>query len=254
MISRLREPSSCMDPRDRGVVGLASRRCRVTANPVAAEDLSTVLALFDQIADTVAATGSRLTEVDGVGPVVSRGLLGRVREHPQRGDARLADHVWRLIICDEREQATGSGGDSAIKRDWLNPAANSSDKSLPEPATPTRRPPQQRLAATEELGLVAGAGFQQRLLPGSSDGITRMSYSGSMPACRLRTASRWFLLGGLRKRPLPRLIACLDSPTLSLRPASRRHGRRGRRDQAPGPGHRCTRSGVARACDSDGGR
>ena len=39
---------------------------------------------------------------------------------------RLADHVWRIMIADERRTAGGGpgrtpGGDSDIQRGWLNP-------------------------------------------------------------------------------------------------------------------------------------
>ena len=155
--------------------------------------------LTAEIAATVAATGSRLTEVDGVGPVVAGRLLGRTRRAsrfptasafasyagvapvevasadrarhrlPRGGDRqlnlalhivaltqvrmrgstgrayydtkiaagkthneamrclkrRLADHVWRLMIRDERTLGDGLGrtlgGGSDIQRGWLNP-------------------------------------------------------------------------------------------------------------------------------------
>jgi transposase len=170
--------------------------------------------LTAQIADTVAGTGSRLTEVDGVGPVIAGRLLGRTRRAsrfatasafasyagvapvevasadrarhrlPRGGDRqlnlalhivaltqvrmrgssgrayydtkiatgkthneamrclkrRLADHVWRLMIRDEREQAAGPGGHSGATLQssaaGSTPTASSSDKSLPEPADP----------------------------------------------------------------------------------------------------------------------
>jgi transposase len=169
-------------------------------------------ALTAQIANTVAATGSRLTEVDGIGPIIAGRLLGRTRRAsrfatasafasyagvapvkvasadrarhrlPRGGDRqlnhalhivaltqvrmrgssgrgyydtkiaagktaneamrclkrRLADHVWRLMIRDERAQATGPGGHSGAtlrsSAAGSTPAASSSDKSLPEPA------------------------------------------------------------------------------------------------------------------------
>ena len=51
---------------------------------------------------------------------------------------RLADHVWRLMIRDDREQATGSGGHSGATLQssaaGSTPTTSSSDKSLPEPA------------------------------------------------------------------------------------------------------------------------
>ena len=168
--------------------------------------------LTAQIADTVAATGSHLLEVDGVGPVIAARLLGRTRRAsrfptasafanyagvapvevtsadrtrhrlPRGGDRhinlalhivaltqvrmrgssgrdyydaklaagkthneamrclkrRLADHVWRLMIRDDREQATGSGGHSGATLQssaaGSTPTTSSSDKSLPEPA------------------------------------------------------------------------------------------------------------------------
>jgi len=171
-------------------------------------------ALTVQIADTVAATGSRLTEVDGVGPVVAARLLARTRRAsrfptaaafasyagvapvevssaervrhrlPRGGDRqlnfalhivaliqvrmrsssgrayydtkiaagkthneamrclkrRLADHLWRLMIRDEGSQAAGPGGHQGATLQssaaGSTPTASSSEKSLPEPATP----------------------------------------------------------------------------------------------------------------------
>ena len=171
-------------------------------------------ALIVQIADTVAATGSRLTEVDGVGPVVAARLLARTRRAsrfptaaafasyagvapvevssaervrhrlPRGGDRqlnfalhivaltqvrmrsssgrayydtkiaagkthneamrclkrRLADHLWRLMIRDEGSQAAGPGGHQGATLQssaaGSTPTASSSEKSLPEPATP----------------------------------------------------------------------------------------------------------------------
>ena len=170
-------------------------------------------ALTAQIADTVAATGSRLTKIDGVGPVIAGRLLGRTRQAsrfatasafanyagvapvevasadrarhrlPRGGDRqlnlalhivaltqvrmqgssgrayydtkiaagkthneamrclkrRLADHIWRLMIRDERAQAAGPGGHSGATLQssaaGSTPTTSSSDKSLPEPAT-----------------------------------------------------------------------------------------------------------------------
>jgi transposase len=170
-------------------------------------------ALTAQIAETVAATDSRLTQVDGVGPVIAGRLLGRTRHAsrfataaafanyagvapvevasaerarhrlPRGGDRqlnlalhivaltqvrmrgssgrayydakiaagrthneamrclkrRLADHLWRLMIRDERAQSAGPGGHQGATLQssaaGSTPAASSSDKSLPEPAT-----------------------------------------------------------------------------------------------------------------------
>jgi transposase len=170
--------------------------------------------LTTQIAQTVAATGSRLMEVDGVGPVVSGRLLARTRrmsrfptasafasyagvapvevssaERPRHrlsrgGDRqlnlalhivavnqirmpgsagrayyntkiatgktgkearrclkrRLADHIWRLMIKDEQHRAAGPGGHLGATLQssaaGSTPTTSSSDKSLPEPATP----------------------------------------------------------------------------------------------------------------------
>ena len=170
-------------------------------------------ALTAQIAETVAATGSQLIKVDGVGPVVSGRLLARTRRMSRfptaaafasyagvapveissaervrhrlplggdrqlnhalhivavnqirmRGSAgqayydakiaagktekearrclkrRLADHIWRLMIRDRRHGA-GSGGQQGATLQssaaGSTPTASSSDKSLPEPATP----------------------------------------------------------------------------------------------------------------------
>jgi transposase len=170
--------------------------------------------LTAQIAETVAATGSHLIEVDGVGPVVSGRLLARTRRMsrfptaaafasyagvapvevssadrvrhrlPRGGDRqlshalhivavnqirmrgsagrayydtkvaagktekearrclkrRLADHIWRLMIRDERQRAAGPGGQQGTTMQssaaGSTPTTSSSDKSLPEPATP----------------------------------------------------------------------------------------------------------------------
>ena len=168
--------------------------------------------LTTQIAATVADTGSRLTKIDGVGPVIAGRLLGRTRQAsrfatasafanyagvapvevasadrarhrlPRGGDRqlnlalhiialtqvrmhgssgrayydtkivagkshneamrclkrRLADHIWRLMIRDEQEQAVGPGGHSGATLQssaaGSTPTTSSSDKSLPEPA------------------------------------------------------------------------------------------------------------------------
>jgi transposase len=169
--------------------------------------------LTAQIAQTVAATGSHVIEVDGIGPVVSGRLLARTRRisrfptaaafasyagvapvevssadrvrHrlPRGGDRqlshalhivavnqirmpgstgrayydtkiaagktdkearrclkrRLADHIWRLMIRDERHGAAGPGGQQGTTMQssaaGSTPTTSSSDKSLPEPAT-----------------------------------------------------------------------------------------------------------------------
>ena len=53
---------------------------------------------------------------------------------------RLADHIWRLMIRDQRQRAAGPGGQSGAAMQssaaGSTPTASSSDKSLPEPATP----------------------------------------------------------------------------------------------------------------------
>ncbi|MGH3340662.1 MAG: IS110 family transposase [Propionibacteriaceae bacterium] len=170
-------------------------------------------ALTAQIAETVAATGSQLITVDGVGPVVAGRLLARTRRISRFATAaafasyagvapveissaahlrhrlsrsgdrqlnhalhliavtqirmptsagrayyqtkiaagktekearrclkrRLADHLWRLMIRDERQSA-GPGGQQGATRQssaaGSTPTTSSSDKSLPEPATP----------------------------------------------------------------------------------------------------------------------
>jgi transposase len=170
--------------------------------------------LTAQIAQTVAATGSHVIEVDGIGPVVSGRLLARTRRisrfptaaafasyagvapvevssadrvrHrlPRGGDRqlshalhivavnqirmpgstgrayydtkiaagktdkearrclkrRLADHIWRLMIRDERHGAAGPGGQQGTTMQssaaGSTPTTSSSDKSLPEPAIP----------------------------------------------------------------------------------------------------------------------
>jgi transposase len=170
--------------------------------------------LTAQIAQTVAATGSHVIEVDGIGPVVSGRLLARTRRisrfptaaafasyagvapvevssadrvrHrlPRGGDRqlshalhivavnqirmpgstgrayydtkiaagktekearrclkrRLADHIWRLMIRDERHGAAGPGGQQGTTMQssaaGSTPTTSPSDKSLPEPAIP----------------------------------------------------------------------------------------------------------------------
>ena len=51
---------------------------------------------------------------------------------------RLADHVWRVMIADERRKVADPGGHSgATKKSSAagpTPTTSSSDKSLPEPA------------------------------------------------------------------------------------------------------------------------
>lgn len=51
---------------------------------------------------------------------------------------RLADHLWRLMIQDERRAGTGSGGHPGATTNssatGSTPTTNSSEKSLPEPA------------------------------------------------------------------------------------------------------------------------
>jgi transposase len=168
--------------------------------------------LTKKIADTVAFTGSRLTEVDGVGPVIAGRMLGRTRQAsrfptaaafanyagvapvevasadrarhrlPRGGDRqlnlalhivaltqvrmrgstgrayydtkitagkthneamrclkrRLADHLWRLMLADERGCGTGPGGHPGATTKssaaGSTPTTSSSDKSLPGPA------------------------------------------------------------------------------------------------------------------------
>ncbi len=53
---------------------------------------------------------------------------------------RLADHIWRQMIRDERGSATGPGGHAGAaltsSAAGSTPTTSSSDKSLPEPARP----------------------------------------------------------------------------------------------------------------------
>lgn len=169
--------------------------------------------LTGRIAATVTEHGSRLIQVDGIGPVVAGRLLGRTRRAsrfptaaafasyagvapievasaerarhrlPRGGDRqlnlalhiaaltqvrmrgstgrayydtkiaagkthneamrclkrRLADHVWRIMIADERRAATGPGGHTGAtlqsSATGLTPTASSSEKSLPGPAS-----------------------------------------------------------------------------------------------------------------------
>jgi transposase len=53
---------------------------------------------------------------------------------------RLADHIWRLMIRDEQRHAAGPGGQqgATVQSSAADstPTTSSSDKSLPEPATP----------------------------------------------------------------------------------------------------------------------
>jgi transposase len=170
--------------------------------------------LSAQMSKTLAEHGSRLLEVDGIGPVVATRLLGRtgrasrfptssafanyagvapvevasadrarhrlprggdrqlnlalhiaaltqvrmrdslgrayydrkIAEGKTRNEAmrclkrRLADHVWRIMIADERRKAAGPGGHAGAaltsSAAGSTPTASSSDKSLPEPASP----------------------------------------------------------------------------------------------------------------------
>jgi transposase len=172
--------------------------------------------LSAQMSKTLAEHGSRLLEVDGIGPVVATRLLGRtgrasrfptssafasyagvapvevasadrarhrlprggdrqlnlalhiaaltqVRMHDSLGRAyydrkiaegktrneamrclkrRLADHVWRIMIADERRtvRAAGPGGQPGAtltsSATGSTPTTSSSDKSLPRPAGP----------------------------------------------------------------------------------------------------------------------
>jgi hypothetical protein len=81
------------------------------------------------------------------------GTRGRVYYDGQTGEGkthkeamrclkrRLAEHVWRIMIADQRRQtlAASPGGHSGASTKSsaasTTPAADSSDKSLPEPAT-----------------------------------------------------------------------------------------------------------------------
>jgi transposase len=172
--------------------------------------------LSAQMSKTLAEHGSRLLEVDGIGPVVATRLLGRtgrasrfptssafasyagvapvevasadrarhrlprggdrqlnlalhiaaltqvrmrdslgrayydrkIAEGKTRNEAmrclkrRLADHVWRIMIADERRtvRAAGPGGQPGAtltsSAAGSTPTTSSSDKSLPRPATP----------------------------------------------------------------------------------------------------------------------
>jgi transposase len=204
------------------LAGVRPARPVETARKQLARDLVTEIRAADQrlktltaeIAATVAASGSRLTEVNGIGPVVAGRLLGRTRRAsrfptpsafasyagvapvevasadrarhrlPRGGDRqlnlalhiialtqvrmrgsagrayydtkitagkthneamrclkrRLADHVWRQMIRDECTSATDPGGQSGAaltsSAAGSTPTTSSSDKSLPEPATP----------------------------------------------------------------------------------------------------------------------
>jgi transposase len=168
--------------------------------------------LSAQMTQVIAEHGSRLTDVDGIGPVVATRLLGRTgrasrsptssafanyagvapvevasadrarHRLPRGGDRqlnlalhiaaltqvrmrastgrayydrkisegkthneamrclkrRLADHVWRIMIADERRQAAAPGGHSGAtltsSAAGLTPTSSSSDRSLPEAA------------------------------------------------------------------------------------------------------------------------
>ena len=168
--------------------------------------------LTAQMAETVADHGSRLIEVDGIGPVIAARLLGRTRQAarfpsaaafanyagvapvevasaerkrhrlPRGGDRqlnlalhlvaltqvrmrgsagrayydkkiaagkthneamrclkrRLADHVWRTMLADERRAGTGPGGHTGATMQssatGSTPTASPSEKSLPGPA------------------------------------------------------------------------------------------------------------------------
>jgi transposase len=62
---------------------------------------------------------------------------------------RLADHIWRLMIRDERDGAAGPGGQQGATLQssaaGSTPTTSTSDKSLPEPATPDSTTGQQQL-------------------------------------------------------------------------------------------------------------
>ena len=53
---------------------------------------------------------------------------------------RLADHIWRLMIRDDRQATADPGGQQGTTLQssaaGSTPTTSSSDKSLPEPATP----------------------------------------------------------------------------------------------------------------------
>jgi transposase len=87
-----------------------------------------------------------LTQVRMPGTRGRRYYDGKIAEGKTHKEAmrclkrRLADHVWRVMIADERQQtqAAGSGGHSGATLQSSaagpTPSADSSDKSLPEPA------------------------------------------------------------------------------------------------------------------------
>ena len=56
---------------------------------------------------------------------------------------RLADHIWRIMITDERRVAANPGGHPGAtlqsSATGSTPTTSSSDKSLPGPASPTLR-------------------------------------------------------------------------------------------------------------------
>jgi hypothetical protein len=87
----------------------------------------------------VALTQVRMRGSSGRGYYDTKIAAGKTANEAMRClKRRLADHVWRLMIRDERAQATGPGGHSGAtlrsSAAGSTPAASSSDKSLPEPA------------------------------------------------------------------------------------------------------------------------
>jgi transposase len=66
---------------------------------------------------------------------------GKTEKEARRGlKRRLADHIWRLMIRDERQYAAGPGGQQGATMQSnaasSTPTTSSPDKSPPEPATP----------------------------------------------------------------------------------------------------------------------
>ncbi|MCX4781682.1 IS110 family transposase [Streptomyces sp. NBC_01264] len=95
-------------------------------------------------ASLVAESESRLTDTPGIGAVTAARLLGRTGNPLKR---RLADHVWRTMIADERRRTRtkGPGGQQGRLQNPARlaqtPTAGSSDESLPGPAKTEPMPP-----------------------------------------------------------------------------------------------------------------
>ncbi|MCX4871036.1 transposase [Streptomyces sp. NBC_00257] len=99
---------------------------------------------------TVAITQIRMPGTRGHAYYQAKLAEGKTSREAQRClKRRLADHVWRTMVVDERRRAllTGPGGQLGAATESSaagpTPSAGSSDKSLPEPAIAEPTPPHQ---------------------------------------------------------------------------------------------------------------